>query len=100
MSNELKHEEEYPMNQNSVSSAFGSDDIVTAHFQVGAPAGDELSREILVVLFGDVQSTNGAFVVDEESMRATIEAFTTHGTDLPIDFEHQTLGGSFSAPSG
>jgi phage I-like protein len=38
--------------------------------------------------------------VDDESVQKCIAAFEEHGTDLPIDYEHQTLGGSFASPSG
>jgi len=55
---------------------------------------------ILVVPWGEVVSENGAFVVDAESARLTIEAFVAHGTDLPIDYEHQSLGGAYSSPNG
>ncbi len=55
---------------------------------------------VLVAPWGEVESTSGSFVVDEESVSLVIEAFNEHGTDLPIDYEHQTLGGSFAAPSG
>ena len=66
-----------------------------------APLGGEtVPREILLAPWGRVESTNGDFVVDEESVRLTIEAFETHGTDLPIDYEHQTLGGRYAAPDG
>ena len=60
---------------------------------------DAPSRVVLVP-WGEVESTAGSFVVDEESGRLAVEAFAAHGADLPIDFEHQTLGGSFAAPSG
>ncbi len=55
---------------------------------------------ILVVPWGEVVSENGEFVVDAESARLTIEAFVAHGTDLPIDYEHQSLGGAYSSPNG
>jgi phage I-like protein len=29
-----------------------------------------------------------------------VRAFREHGTDLPIDYEHQTLGGEFASPDG
>ncbi len=66
-----------------------------------APIGGEtIPSEILLAPWGRVESTNGDFVVDEESVRLAVEAFETHGTDLPIDYEHQTLGGKYSAPDG
>ncbi|MBN1344510.1 MAG: hypothetical protein JXQ73_17605 [Phycisphaerae bacterium] len=62
------------------------------------PAGD-LTR-VLVVPWGDVASTNGRFIVDAESARRAVEAFEAQGNDLPIDYEHQTLGGRYSSPTG
>jgi hypothetical protein len=55
---------------------------------------------VLVAPWGEVKSTAGAFLVDERAAQTTIAAFRDHGTDLPIDYEHQTLGGSYSAPDG
>jgi len=55
---------------------------------------------ILLTPWGRVDSTNGSFVVDEESVSLVAEALAGHGTDLPIDYEHQTLGGTFASPTG
>lgn len=55
---------------------------------------------ILVVPDGKVTSISGDFVADKESWRLIDEAFRTHGTYLPIDYEHQTLGGEFASPDG
>ena len=55
---------------------------------------------ILIAPWGEVESTQGNFVVDQEALDATIEQFRQHGTDLPIDFEHQTLGGPYTSPDG
>jgi phage I-like protein len=60
----------------------------------------EVPNRILVVPWGAVQSASGPFVLDEEAARIAIAAFAEHGTDLPVDYEHQTLGGSYSSPSG
>ncbi|MFQ5425397.1 MAG: phage protease [Phycisphaerae bacterium] len=60
----------------------------------------EAPRRILVAPWGEVVSAMGSFVVDAESIRETIAAFERHGTDLPIDYEHQTLGGRYSSPNG
>lgn len=61
--------------------------------------GDPPER-IRLTPWGHVQSTRGDFLVDEEAARAVQEAFRAHGTDLPIDYEHQTLGGPFASPRG
>lgn len=63
-------------------------------------AGERAPSRVLLTPWGRVESTNGGFTVDEESARLALEAFEEHGTDIPIDYEHQTLGGAFASPSG
>ncbi len=63
-------------------------------------AGDPVPDRILIAPWGRVESTNGHFVVDAEAAREVIDAFAAHGTDLPIDYEHQTLGGRYASPAG
>ncbi|MFH1417271.1 MAG: phage protease [Planctomycetota bacterium] len=60
----------------------------------------EEPERILVVPWGEVDSEAGGFIVDGESASAVIAAFARHGTDLPIDLEHQTLGGEYASPTG
>jgi phage I-like protein len=55
---------------------------------------------ILIAPWGEVQSSTGTFVVDDEAAQATIASFRAHGTDVPVDYEHQTLGGGYSSPTG
>lgn len=62
--------------------------------------GTPVPTEVLIVPWGQVESSNGSFVVDDESARLALEAFDAHGTDLPVDYEHQTLGGAFTSPTG
>ncbi len=62
--------------------------------------GAQVPTRVLIVPWGKVQSTSGDFVVDEESAGLVVAAFREHGTDLPIDYEHQTLGGRYTSPSG
>ena len=62
--------------------------------------GESVPHRILLAPWGNVESSNGSFVVDEESARLAVQAFEEHGTDLPIDYEHQTLGGAYASPSG
>ena len=59
-----------------------------------------LPDEILVCPWGSVESSSGDFVLDDEAAKAIIEAFNAHAVDLPVDFEHQTLGGKFTSPDG
>lgn len=63
-------------------------------------ASETIPNRILLAPWGQVESTNGSFVVDDEAARMAVEAFEDHGTDLPIDFEHQTLGGVYASPTG
>jgi phage I-like protein len=60
----------------------------------------QVPAQILIVPWGEVKSTAGSFVIDDEAAQATLAAFQEHGTDLPIDYEHQTLGGPYSSPNG
>jgi phage I-like protein len=55
---------------------------------------------VLLAPWGEVRSRSGTFVLDEDAARLTVEAFAAQGNDLPIDYEHQSLGGTFSSPSG
>jgi phage I-like protein len=63
-------------------------------------AASPIPETVLIVPWGEVESTNGRFTVDEESARLVVEAFEAHGCDLPIDYEHQTLGGPYTSPTG
>lgn len=60
----------------------------------------DVPSQVLIAPWGNVESTRGNFVVDAEAVSETIDAFRQHGTDLPIDFEHQTLGGDYASPDG
>jgi phage I-like protein len=89
---------EVPMNDNVKHEPQAGDE------RTALPAaelnGKPLPERVLIAPWGRVDSTNGSFVVDEESASLVIAAFEAHGTDLPIDYEHQTLGGRYSSPSG
>lgn len=63
-------------------------------------SGGEVPTRVLIAPWGEVESTHGTFVLDAEAATAAVEAFAAHGTDVPIDFEHQTLGGAYAAPDG
>lgn len=63
-------------------------------------AGREVPTRVRLTPWGEIESTNGRFVVDDESAQQVVEAFDAHRTDLPIDYEHQTLGGRFASPNG
>lgn len=73
-------------------------ELVTA---VAAPLADSGAPDMLcIVPWGTVRSTNGDFIVDEDAAEAAVKAFKEHACDLPVDYEHQTLGGKYSSPSG
>jgi phage I-like protein len=38
--------------------------------------------------------------MDDDAVAEVLEAFETHGTDIVIDYEHQSLGGSYASPNG
>jgi len=61
---------------------------------------ESIPARILLAPWGRVESSSGEFTVDEESAALTVQAFDEHATDLPIDYEHQTLGGEYASPSG
>lgn len=63
-------------------------------------AGETIPTRVLMAPWGQVESANGSFVVDEEAAKLAVGAFDEHGTDLPIDYEHQTLGGTYASPTG
>ena len=62
-------------------------------------AGETYSR-VLIAPWGQVHSSNGDFVLDRQAAEMVVQAFEAHGTDLPIDYEHQSLGGKYSSPNG
>jgi phage I-like protein len=55
---------------------------------------------VLLAPWGIVESRSGTFVVDRESADAVLASFDEQGVELPVDYEHQTLGGSFASPTG
>lgn len=68
--------------------------------QAATEGGATVPQRILIAPAGQVRSASGSFLVDGEAMEITVAAFQAHGTDIPIDYEHQTLGGLYSSPSG
>lgn len=68
--------------------------------QSALPQGLSPPSRVLVAPWGEVKSAKGPFVVDGEAAKLVIEAFRAHGTDIPVDYEHQSLGGEYTSPSG
>ncbi len=62
--------------------------------------GTRAPEVVLIAPWGDVHSVNGRFVVDEEAVRLVVAAYERHATDIPIDYEHQSLGGVYASPTG
>ena len=62
--------------------------------------GPSVPARILLVPWGAVESRAGSFVVDDESAEMMLAAFVAQGVDLPIDYEHQSMGGDYAAPDG
>lgn len=59
---------------------------LTLELPQGAPPG-----EFRIFPFGQVETTKGAFLVDEESARMVLERWREYGNRLSIDYEHQAL---------
>ncbi|MBN2560658.1 MAG: hypothetical protein JXQ75_06985 [Phycisphaerae bacterium] len=68
--------------------------------EASALGGTEVPNRVLIAPWGEVRSPVGSFILDEEAGIATIAAFEEHQTDLPVDYEHQTLGGAYTSPTG
>ncbi len=73
------------------------DRVALRAFKLEEPS---VPSRVLIAPWGEVESASGAFLVDADAAKATINAFVEQATDLPIDYEHQTLGGAYSAPNG
>lgn len=65
-----------------------------------AVAAGSAAGRVLIAPWGQVRSSSGDFVLDAEAGRLVVEAFAAHGTDVPVDYEHQSLGGTYASPSG
>lgn len=60
----------------------------------------DVATRVVVAPWGEVDSANGRFVVDAKSAGRAASEFEAQGNDLPIDYEHQTLGGRYTSPTG
>lgn len=60
---------------------------------------DGVPEEIKILPLGHVQSQQGDFYVDDESVGLIRKQFKSRRLDLPIDYEHQTLK-DMQAPAG
>jgi phage I-like protein len=55
---------------------------------------------ILLSPWGEVKSKAGDFIVDREGVESIRKSMAAHGVMIPIDANHQTLGGDFASPDG
>lgn len=56
--------------------------------------------DVFITPDGPVASKAGDFVIDDEAWARIDRAFKDRNLPMVIDYEHQTLGGQFAAPSG
>ena len=61
-----------------------SDEVVTAE-------GNEPPKEFRLFRAGANETTKGVFLFSEESQRSVMDAFSKHGAELPLDYEHKML---------
>jgi hypothetical protein len=57
-------------------------------------------RTVRISPAGTVKSRKGTYLMDREAALAIIADFEQHGTPIPIDWDHQSLGGPYAAPDG
>jgi hypothetical protein len=57
-------------------------------------------NEILLSPWGQVRSDKGDFLIDGQAAESIIEALARQGVDVPIDWEHHSLGGQYASPDG
>lgn len=60
----------------------------------------DVPSEIQLFPYGEVQTCDGPFLVDEIAMGEMIKAFGEQGNDLVFDYEHQTLSGKEAPAAG
>ena len=63
------------------------------------PAGSA-PKTFAVLPWGNVRTSKGALVVDDQAASAIVAAFRDRGNDIPVDYEHQTQGGTYSREDG
>lgn len=77
-----------------------SDATSRAALRSTALSGTAVPTRVRLAPWGEVVSSNGSFVMDAEAGQRVLEAFASQHNDLPIDYEHQTLGGAYASPTG
>ncbi len=85
--------------ENALHTTFMDRPLASIACADNAQIGDGL-KTIRIAPAGEVQSRKGVFLLDREAASLIIAAYAKHATPLVIDYEHQSLGGEFSAPDG
>lgn len=83
-----------------LQSMLSDQPLVTIALTDAVGENDETLKTVTICPWGEVESTKGSFVFDEESAAEIVKAFSAHGAAIPIDVEHETLGPSFQTPAG
>jgi len=65
----------------------------------GIPLDNSLGKKVLLKL-GVTKTTQGDYIVDEESYRMISALHENYGIDVVIDYEHQTLSGDKAPAAG
>ena len=60
--------------------------------------GDGVPSRVLIVPWGEVQSSNGRWVCDLEAANAILQKFKERGVDVPFDRDHGTMSGDDGSP--
>ena len=81
-------------------AARGVERIALRATRIGGDEASVAPDRILIVPWGEVRSASGDFIVDADGAAQAIAGFSAHGADLPVDYEHQTLGGAYASPNG
>jgi len=66
----------------------------------GQAATAAAPSRVLLAPWGAVESSKGDFTIDADSAGAIVRAFKARDVDLVIDYEHQSLGGSYGRRDG
>jgi len=62
-------------------------------------SGDEPPSEFRIFTAGQVETTKGTFVFDEDAAAAVMADYQAHGIDLMVDYDHAALGGTSADPA-
>lgn len=78
---------------------FDAADYDRIEYALGAPI-DGVPGRFKLLPWGQVHSTRGDFLVDDEAAAAIVAEFTDNKIDKVVDFEHTTVGGEHKRADG